>query len=265
MKKLTRFGMWQIKTIQYGALFSVPFFATVVDWSLTGLIVAYLAYFLYSAVGISMMYHRFYAHRAFEFRWPWLKYPLTIIGALAGRGSPLAWVHIHRTHHRHADQEGDPHRTGDSLKVFSFGTTNIQKFSPARVADLLGQRMHRWLHDYYLVLMVAWAGGLVLLGGLNLLYFGWLLPMVGYQLAQDLWNYYGHKETKFYSYQTWGDSWENGKLVDPPQSQNNPFLYWLVLGECWHNNHHKFPNNYRMNYFDYETDPIGWVIERIKK
>lgn len=263
MKRLTRFGMWQIKALQYGALFAVPFFATVVSWSVWSVLAAVCAYYAYSALGVSMMYHRYWSHRAFEFRWPWMKYPLTVLAALAGRGSPLAWVHIHRTHHRHADADGDPHRPSDSLKVFSFGTTNIQKFVPARVADLLGQRLHRWLHDYYLLVTVAWALLLLLLGGFDCLYFGWLLPLVMYQVAQDVWNYYGHVETRW-SYQTWGDSWINGKLVDRPQSQNNSLLYPLVLGEAWHNNHHKWPNNHRTSYKEWEADPVAWIIERIK-
>jgi stearoyl-CoA desaturase (delta-9 desaturase) len=263
MKRITRFGMWQIKTLQYGALLSVVFFASVASWSVWSVLGSVCAYYAYSAIGVSMMMHRYYSHRAFEFKWPWMKYPLTLVAALAGRGSPLAWVHIHRTHHRHADQDGDPHRPGDSLKVFSFGTTSIQKFSPARVADLLGTKLHRWLHDYYLLVMVTWASTLLLLGGFNLLYFGWLLPMVMYQVAQDIWNYYGHKET-FMSYKNWGESYLNGRLVDFNESVNNSLLYPLVLGEAWHNNHHKWPNNYRLSYREYEKDPVAWIIERIK-
>jgi stearoyl-CoA desaturase (Delta-9 desaturase) len=264
MKKLTRFAMWQIKTIQYGALVSALFFAPVVDWSALAVALSLIAYYVYSAVGVSMMYHRYWSHRAFEFKWKWLRWPLTLLGAFAGRGSPLAWVHIHRTHHRNADKEGDPHRPGDTLKVFSFGTTNINQFSPARVADLLGQKMHRWLHDYYLLFMLNWVSVLGIVGGLEAVYFGWVLPVVMYQLAQDLWNYYGHKRSPNWSYQNWGCSYRNGVLLDDPLSQNNILLYPLVLGEAWHNNHHQWPNSYRMSYRDYEPDPIAWLIERIK-
>lgn len=265
MKKLTRFSMWQIKALQYGALFSVVFFAPLADWTGWNLVGALTAYYVYSAIGVSMVMHRYWSHRSFEFRWPWLGKVLTIVAALAGRGSPLAWVHIHRTHHRHADADGDPHRPGDVLKVFSFGTTQITSFSPARVADLLGQRLHRVLHDYYLLVIVAWLLTLGLVGGFNCLYFGWVLPAVAYQLAQDIWNYYGHKATAWWDYQTWGDSWVNGRLVSSPQSKNNPLLFPLVLGEAWHNNHHAFPNQYRMSYKDWEADPVAWIIERIKK
>lgn len=265
MKRLTRFGMWQIKTIQYGALFAAIFFAPVADWSLMTGLIAFLMAHVYGSIGISMMYHRYYSHRSFEFRWAWLEYPLAMLGAFAGRGSPMAWAHIHRTHHKCADKEGDPHKPGDSLKVFSFDTTKIHKFVPLRVVDLLGRKFQRALHDYYLLIILGWLLILGMIGGFNALYFGWIVPAVLYQLFQDIWNYYGHKATGW-SYQNWGGECSTRTRYEYVEnySQNNSLLYPMVLGEAWHNNHHQFPGNYRMSYRDYEADPVAWLIERIK-
>ena len=66
-------------------------------------------YFLIGCFGISIGYHRYLAHKSFEFRWSWLQWPCLLFGCLAGTGSPLGWVAVHREHHRHSDRPGDPH------------------------------------------------------------------------------------------------------------------------------------------------------------
>lgn len=59
-------------------------------------------------LGIGMGYHRLLTHRGYKTP-KWLEYFLTLCGALALQGGPIAWVATHRVHHQNTDKEGDPH------------------------------------------------------------------------------------------------------------------------------------------------------------
>src|ERR1700678_3121364 len=60
------------------------------------------------ALGITLCFHRTLTHRSLRLLKP-LEYLLAIFGTLALQGDPIRWVAVHRKHHAHADQEGDPH------------------------------------------------------------------------------------------------------------------------------------------------------------
>jgi hypothetical protein len=55
-------------------------------------------FYSYSILGISMMLHRYYSHKSFKLD-NLAKWFYTVFAVLAGRGSPLGWVYIHRIHH----------------------------------------------------------------------------------------------------------------------------------------------------------------------
>jgi stearoyl-CoA desaturase (delta-9 desaturase) len=98
-KQLTVLVFW---TVQASALlvFVVPF-----AWPLVALWAA--SHFL-RAIGLTLAFHRYFAHRAFQmqraarFVWAW-------IGTSAMQKGPLWWAGHHVNHHRFADRDGDPH------------------------------------------------------------------------------------------------------------------------------------------------------------
>jgi len=74
-------------------------------WMLTGL-------------GLTVGYHRLFTHRAFSTGTA-VSCMLIVMGSMAGRGSMLSWVAMHRRHHELSDQEGDlhsPNLHGDSVR-----------------------------------------------------------------------------------------------------------------------------------------------------
>ena len=80
-------------------------FAVPCSWPLVALWAA--SHFL-RAIGLTLAFHRYFAHRAFQmhrlvrFAWAW-------IGTAAMQKGPLWWAGHHVNHHRFADRDGDPH------------------------------------------------------------------------------------------------------------------------------------------------------------
>ena len=60
------------------------------------------------AFGITIGFHRYFTHRAFETRAP-VKATLAILGCMTMQGPLTQWVTDHRKHHALSDQQGDPH------------------------------------------------------------------------------------------------------------------------------------------------------------
>ena len=58
--------------------------------------------------GITVGYHRLFAHRSFEATRP-LRVALAILGAMTLQGPVTQWVTDHRKHHARSDVDGDPH------------------------------------------------------------------------------------------------------------------------------------------------------------
>jgi len=75
------------------------------EWAYLGLWAA--SHFL-RAIGLTLTFHRYFAHRSFQMgrvaRFVW-----AFIGTAAMQKGPLWWAGHHVNHHRYADREGDPH------------------------------------------------------------------------------------------------------------------------------------------------------------
>ena len=116
---------------------------------LSDLIVA-AAFYLVSGFGVTVGYHRLFAHRSFR---ParWLKIVLASAGSLALEGSVVGWVANHRRHHMFSDKPGDPHSphlqgTGVAAQLrgfahahvgwlFNVDTTSARRYAPDLLAD----------------------------------------------------------------------------------------------------------------------------------
>jgi stearoyl-CoA desaturase (Delta-9 desaturase) len=70
-----------------------------------------------TGLGISLGYHRLFAHRSFA-TYHSVERLLMILGCMASI-APFYWISVHRAHHRHCDQDGDPHspHIGDGRRL----------------------------------------------------------------------------------------------------------------------------------------------------
>ena len=67
-----------------------------------------VALYAISGHGVTIGFHRLFAHRSFKARRP-LKIALAVAGSMAFEGAVIGWVANHRLHHTFADRPGDPH------------------------------------------------------------------------------------------------------------------------------------------------------------
>ncbi len=219
---MTFFGAVQIVTGAV-ALWALAFAEAGLGWWALAL----SGYFLFGCVGLSIGFHRYFAHRSFAApRRAVVMFHL--LGVMGCFGTGPAWAVTHRRHHAHADRAGDPHPAGRlgwrALLVGSYG-------APADRAafrrELRGDRFGLWLHRHYLALALGWP---VLLAALDwrLAVFGWAVPV-----AATLWG--GGLVTM--ACHRWGA--QPHRTGD--DSRNNPAVALLTWGEGWHNNHHAAP------------------------
>lgn len=224
----------------------------VFDFTLQAAIYILIGYFLYSGIGVSMMLHRYYSHHSFEFKSNIIKWLCTWFATVAGRGSPLGWVYVHRMHHKNADTSLDPHDpTTVGWKIFfphslEYGNTINKRI----VIDLL-DKSHITINKYYMLFILAWS---LLLYSISpdVFYFFYVIPFVMTFIALDLFVLFSHT----YGYRNF-DTKDNSK--------NNWFISLILWGEGWHNNHHRRPGAFNLKHKWWEFDPLGVMITILKK
>lgn len=223
-------------------------------FTIYNLMISVASFFVLNILGTYMTLHRYYSHKSFEFRYLFLKNIFTLIAVLAGRGSPLGWVYVHRQHHSYSDTEQDPHSPKFlGYKLFGFSHIKKQEEEPMKIfmiKDLMVKEQ-LFIHKWYIAIVLTFVAILASFN-LQLLYFAWVLPAFLVHLSQNNFNYFGHM-----------NGYRNFDTKD--DSRNNVWLFPFLLGEAWHNNHHHSPKNYTTKTTKYEFDPVAVVIDMVKK
>lgn len=237
------FWVLQIAAI---SVFFVPF-----EWSL----VALWAFAHFSrAVGLTLTFHRYFAHRAFkmgrvtQFLW-------ALLGTAAMQKGPLWWAGHHVTHHKYSDRDGDPHSPHVSgfyyahvgwflndVRYDKVETGNPVLRDFGRFAEL------RLLDRFHVIPPVLWAVGMYAIGGWSWLAWGFLLPT--FTLAHAT-----------FAINTVNHLYGSRRFNTIDQSRNNPFTAFMAAGEGWHNNHHRYQRSARNGFYWWEYD-ITWYVIR---
>jgi stearoyl-CoA desaturase (delta-9 desaturase) len=107
-----------------------------------------------------------------------------------------------------------------------------------------------FIHKWYMLLLIPVLIIFALID-LQLFYWTWIVPAMLIQFSTSNFNYFGHTH-----------GYRNYETKD--QSRNNILLWPIILGEAWHNNHHRFPKN---SYFGgkwWQLDISGLIIKVIR-
>jgi fatty-acid desaturase len=237
-------------TVHAGVLLA-PFFFTPTA--------ALLGLFLYvlTALGITLGYHRLLTHRSFKTP-KWCERLIVFIASQSAQAGPVAWVAIHRTHHAHADQEGDPHSTNGGFWWAHMGWMLVQtprKMDPEFIRrfapDIASDPFYAFVDKHFFKMCLGTGVLFYLLGGWPWVFWGMFVRIAGVFHATWLVNSAAHT----YGYRS-------------HQTRDNSTNCWwvalLALGEGWHNNHHAFPISARHGLKWYELDFTWGVIQLMK-
>jgi stearoyl-CoA desaturase (delta-9 desaturase) len=226
-----------------------------------------VAMYLLTGMGITVGYHRLFTHRSFE-TYRSVQFVLAALGSMAAQGPLLRWVAMHRCHHQHSDQPGDPHSPhlqGQGIGGLFRGlwhahlgwvfqpdpagldhyVKDLRKDTPVRVASAL---FPVWV---VLGLLVP-----AVLGGLFTM--SWWGALLGF-----LWG--GLARICLVHHVTWSVNsachfWGRRPFPVPDESRNNFLFGLLALGEGWHNNHHAFPTSAPHGLRWWQIDLGFWFI-----
>ncbi len=235
-------------------------------------LVLFLVFYVLSALGITVGYHRLFTHSSFK-TYPAVKFLFGILGSMAVEGRIVDWVSDHRKHHQCSDDEGDPHspvfgRVGIWQRFAGFihahyGWLLFAGKSRDRnryVSDLLQDKVVAAVDRLFLVWVL---GGLLLPGVIGgFVAYSWRGALLGF-----LWG--GLARMFLVHHVTWSTNsichmFGTRPFRSQDDSRNNSVVGILALGEGWHNNHHAFPKSARHGLSWWQFD-LSWIVIRLLK
>ena len=214
-----------LQILNHLLLLAGVYYAATVDPVL--LLISLFVYWVIGILGINVGYHRLLSHRSFKTYAP-VEKMLSLIGCITTVGSPLAWVAIHRQHHRSAERPGDPHSPYllGNLRAW-FGIWPKITLDLKLIRDLRADEFQRWVHRNYILIIIAYC---MLLAAINpvLVIFAYAIPACLCLHSTSAIIVIAHR----HGYKTHAVN---------DQSRNSWIANIITMGEGWHNNHHARP------------------------
>ena len=234
-------------TVHILAVAALPF----VFWAEWRTNIFALAYYIFSAAGITAGSHRLWSHRSYEAKLP-VRILLACAASAANQGSIFHWARDHRVHHKFSETPADPHNAKRGLFFAHIGWLLVQKDAKVieagkklDLSDLEADPVVMFQRRFATLCAIVWC---------------FVVPTLVPALC-------------------WGESWLNAYMVPgvlryvcllhatwlvnsvahthgtrpyaPEQNPSeSPLVALLAIGEGWHNWHHAFP-------YDYAASELG--------
>jgi stearoyl-CoA desaturase (delta-9 desaturase) len=213
--------------------------------------------------GHSIGMHRMMIHRSFKAK-SWLKYFLIYLGTLVGIGGPTSIIKIH-------DIRDWAQRAPYCHDFFSHRRSFLRDLSwqlfykfdfvhPPKIeieAEISDNRFLSHLDHYWRLHQFGLACLLFILGGLPFVVWG-----ICFRVCLST---IGHWTVTYICHNPGPGKWD--VPAAGVQASNlrlsNLFGGWITHGECWHNNHHAFPESARIGLYENQIDPAAWLIEKM--
>ena len=211
-------------------------------------------------LGHSVGMHRWLIHRTYECP-RWVARTLVYAGTLVGMAGPFGVIRIHdvrdwaqRLPHCH---DFFSHRRGllqDALWQLHCRFEFDRAPHVLIEEDLARDAWLQWMERTWMIQQVPLAVILHLCGG-----WAWVVWGISCRVSVSV---IGHWVVTYFCHNPGPGRW---RVVGAGvQATNLRGLGFVTVGECWHNNHHAFPESARMGLEPGQTDPGYWVVERLR-
>ena len=240
LRLMGSFSLFAAQFIAHSSFVYFLFSSSLWEWGVVALV-----YFCNGCIGMTATYHRLLSHRAWNCP-PVVEYFGVLCATIGLTGSAISWVAIHRKHHKHTDEEMDPHSPLHKGFFYCQWLSMFESVQLRYVPDLVRQKFYLFQHRYYFPINFLYASVIGLIDSRALLY-AWLVP------ACILWNAGSSIVTLSHLF---GSNPHGLKC----RARNLWPLGLVVFGEGWHNNHHAFPSRSRFSESLFQIDIGHWYI-----
>ena len=230
-------------------------------FSFGALVLFVMTTYLTLLLGHSVGMHRRMIHRSFDCP-KWVERTLVYLGVLVGMAGPFGLLRIHdvrdwaqrepRCHDFFA------HRRSLLVDAFWQLTCRFEFARPPRFSiedELASDPCYRWLERTWMLQQLPVAVVLLAIGG-----WSWVVWGVCLRVSVSV---TGHWVVTYLTHNPGPGHWR--VLGAGVQASNLSGYGFLTMGECWHNNHHAFPESARIGLAPSETDPAWWVIQCLQR
>lgn len=253
-------------------------FAAVVPWlfSWTALIVCIVGVHVFGQ-SITIGYHRLLSHRSFTTP-KWFERVIVLTALCCLQDAPGRWVATHRYHHKHSDEQEDPHTPLVNFLWAHVGWLMVRNGSVNNIntyrhyaSDVLSDPFYMRLEKQRWITLIVYLAHALLyfLAGAAI---GWLstgtsIEALRMGLSLVVWGVL--VRTVLVWHITWSVNslthlfgYQNHKTDD--HSRNNWFVALVSVGEGWHNNHHHDPASASVQHRWWEFDLSYYEIRLLQ-
>ncbi|WP_294231568.1 acyl-CoA desaturase [Prosthecobacter sp.] len=212
-------------------------------------------------LGHTIGLHRLLIHRSFTCP-RWLEYLLVHLGTVVGMGGPFRMLHMHdirdwAQRHRVCHPFFIDQRPVWRDALWQLHCEMRLKHPPLFEIEreVLEDPFYRFLQRTWMLQQLPYAVVFYLLGGS-----GWVVWGISVRIVVSL---IGHWLIGYFAHNHGERDWHlEGHAV---QGYNLPHLGLITMGECWHNNHHAFPESARLGLSHTQPDPGWWTLRLLHR
>jgi len=245
-----------LKSLWHGSMLATAIVMAPATIGLDTLLLFALSTYGTLLAGHSVGMHRGLIHRTYDAP-KWLERTLVYIGVLVGAAGPFGviWIHDLRdwAQRQSSAHAFFTHRRPLWVDLVWQLHCRFALDRPPRLViehERANDAWYRWMEKTWMLQQLPVAALLFVLGG-----WGWVVWGVCARVAVSN---IGHWVVTYYAHRPGRGEWHvRGASV---QGANIEGLGLVTMGECWHNNHHAFPESARIGIGRGQTDPGWWLL-----
>lgn len=244
----TKQGTLSLSVVPFAALQLAVLFVFTTHFSWSGLALCLATWFV-RELAVTGFYHRYFSHKTYKMG-RIMQFIAAFIGATAAQKGPLWWGAKHRHHHGYSDTDKDYHSPKHGFwhsHWLWFLYDESADYDQKKIIDFAKYPEIRLIDRFWYVPPTMLGVGIYLIGGWHYVVWGFFVSTF---LLANL----------TYSINSLCHVWGRQRFHSEDTSRNNFILALLLLGEGWHNNHHKYQASARNGFYWWEIDITYYFI-----